>query len=105
MDHVIPVERDIIWPITVCGSSESPARGSPGRMVCNAVRGRDTLGNYADYGAGRVWDRENRPDAEALNPFSDHQDIHNLRAGNPNLPPQDTLAWEAGYSQDAKGLR
>lgn len=48
--------------------------------------------------------RVNRPDAEALNPFSDHQDIHNLRAGNPDLRPQDTLAWEAGYSYDAKGL-
>jgi len=48
--------------------------------------------------------RVNRPDAEALNPFSDHQDIHNLRAGNPRLLPQDTIAWEAGYSYDAKGL-
>ena len=48
--------------------------------------------------------RVNRPDAEALNPFSDHQDVHNLRAGNPNLRPQDTLSYEAGYSYDAKSL-
>jgi len=48
--------------------------------------------------------RVNRPDAEALNPYSDHQDIHNLRAGNPGLRPQDTISWEAGYSYDTKGL-
>jgi outer membrane receptor protein involved in Fe transport len=48
--------------------------------------------------------RVNRPDAEALNPYSDHQDIHNLRAGNPELRPQDTVSAEVGYSYDAKGL-
>jgi outer membrane receptor protein involved in Fe transport len=41
--------------------------------------------------------RITRPDPEALNPFSDHQNIHNLRAGNPNLAPQDTWKYEAGY--------
>ena len=41
--------------------------------------------------------RVTRPDPEALNPFSDHQDIHNLRAGNPNLLPQDTWSFELGY--------
>jgi outer membrane receptor protein involved in Fe transport len=41
--------------------------------------------------------RITRPDPEALNPFSDHQDIHNLRAGNPNLAPQDTWKYELGY--------
>jgi len=42
--------------------------------------------------------RINRPDPEALNPFADHQDTHNLRAGNPYLRPQDTWIAEAGYS-------
>ncbi len=42
--------------------------------------------------------RVTRPDPEALNPFADHQDTHNLRAGNPNLLPQDTWAYEAGYT-------
>lgn len=41
--------------------------------------------------------RINRPDPEALNPFVDAQDIHNLRAGNPDLKPQETWAYEAGY--------
>jgi hypothetical protein len=42
--------------------------------------------------------RINRPDPEALNPFADHQDTHNLRAGNPNLLPQDTWKLDAGYT-------
>jgi outer membrane receptor protein involved in Fe transport len=42
--------------------------------------------------------RVTRPDPEALNPFADHQDTHNLRAGNPNLRPQQTWSLEAGYS-------
>ena len=41
--------------------------------------------------------RITRPDPEALNPFADHQDTHNLRAGNPNLAPQDTWIYEVGY--------
>jgi hypothetical protein len=40
--------------------------------------------------------RVTRPDPEFLDPFSDHQDIHNLRAGNPDLLPQDTWIYEAG---------
>ena len=48
--------------------------------------------------------RVNRPNAEALNPFSDHQDIHNLRAGNPKLLPQDTIALEAGYNFETRAL-
>jgi outer membrane receptor protein involved in Fe transport len=42
--------------------------------------------------------RITRPDPEALNPFADSQDTHNLRAGNPNLLPQDTWSYEAGYT-------
>jgi outer membrane receptor for ferrienterochelin and colicin len=42
--------------------------------------------------------RVSRPDAEALNPFSDRQATHNLRRGNPNLLPQDTRSFEIGYS-------
>ena len=42
--------------------------------------------------------RVNRPDPEALNPFADHQDTHNLRAGNPDLRPQRTWALEVGYA-------
>ena len=42
--------------------------------------------------------RVNRPDPESLNPFADHQDTHNLRAGNPDLRPQQTWAFEAGYA-------
>ena len=45
-----------------------------------------------------------RPDPGALNPYTDHQDTQNLRAGNPNLLPQDTQSYEVGYSVEAKGL-
>lgn len=38
------------------------------------------------------------PDPEALNPFADHQDTHNLRAGDPNLLPQDTWSGQLGYT-------
>ncbi len=48
--------------------------------------------------------RVTRPDPEALNPFRDSQDIHNLRAGNANLLPQDTWSYELGYTVAAKAL-
>jgi outer membrane receptor protein involved in Fe transport len=48
--------------------------------------------------------RVTRPDPEALNPFIDHQDTHNLRAGNPNLLPQDTWAYEVGYTGSLSAL-
>ena len=48
--------------------------------------------------------RITRPDPEALNPFSDHQDTHNLRAGNPNLLPQDTWSFQLGYSGAVRAL-
>ena len=46
--------------------------------------------------------RVTRPDPEALNPFTDFQDTHNLRAGNANLLPQDTWAYELGYTGAVK---
>ncbi len=48
--------------------------------------------------------RVSRPDPGALNPYTDHQDTQNLRAGNPALLPQDTQSYEVGYSVEAKGL-
>jgi len=48
--------------------------------------------------------RITRPDPEALNPFSDHQDIYNLRAGNPDLRPQDTWSAQAGISRQGSGF-
>jgi outer membrane receptor protein involved in Fe transport len=48
--------------------------------------------------------RLTRPDPEILNPFADHQDTHNLRAGNPNLAPQDTWSYEAGYEGAVRAL-
>ena len=47
--------------------------------------------------------RVERPDPEDLNPFADHQDTHNLRAGNPDLKPTETQSFEGGYSYDNKG--
>ncbi|MDB5481610.1 MAG: hypothetical protein JWO83_2663, partial [Caulobacteraceae bacterium] len=48
--------------------------------------------------------RVTRPDPEALNPFTDYQDTHNLRAGNANLLPQDTWAYEFGYAGSNKSV-
>ena len=59
-----------------------------------------SLGDDAKLSAS-ISRRNTRPDPEALNPFSDHQDTHNLRAGNPNLVPQDTWSYELGYSATA----
>jgi outer membrane receptor protein involved in Fe transport len=48
--------------------------------------------------------RITRPDPEALNPFVDHQNTQSLRAGNPDLLPQDTLDYEVGYNDRWGGL-
>ncbi len=48
--------------------------------------------------------RITRPDAEALNPFTDYQDTHNLRAGNDMLLPQDTWLYELGYEHSGQTL-
>lgn len=48
--------------------------------------------------------RVTRPDPQALNPFTDYQDIHNLKAGNPDLLPQDTWDYEIGYNDRLGGL-
>jgi outer membrane receptor protein involved in Fe transport len=74
----------------------------------NVPGGRSDLGLYPSLHLDRqlgasgkltasVSRRITRPDPEALNPFSDHQDTRNLRAGNPNLAPQDTWSYEVGY--------
>lgn len=49
--------------------------------------------------------RISRPDPEDLNPFSDHQDTHNLRSGNPALRPQETSSLEAGYATEVHSRR
>ncbi len=46
--------------------------------------------------------RLSRPDPEDLNPFIDHQDVHNLRAGNPNLLPQDVQSLDVTYRAESK---
>lgn len=61
------------------------------------------LGDAGKLLAG-VSRRVTRPDPEALNPFEDQQDTHNLKAGNPNLLPQDTWSYELGYTSSWKGL-
>ena len=78
------------------------------QITGNLPGGRDDLGLYpslhldraiGDSGKIRasISRRITRPDPEALNPFADHQDIHNLRSGNPNLRPRDTWSYELGY--------
>lgn len=45
-----------------------------------------------------------RPDADALNPYPLFLNPINLRAGNPNLRPQETDAIEGSYAYAAHGL-
>jgi outer membrane receptor protein involved in Fe transport len=41
--------------------------------------------------------RVQRPGAQELNPFPIYLDAFNLRAGNPNLEPQETTSYELGW--------
>lgn len=41
--------------------------------------------------------RIRRPEDEELNPFPEYQDMRNVRAGNPNLKPEDIHSLELGY--------
>lgn len=41
--------------------------------------------------------RIRRPEDEQLNPFPEYQDMHNVRAGNPYLKPEDIHSFEIGY--------
>jgi len=45
-----------------------------------------------------------RPDPEDLNPAPVFSDPLNLRAGNPDLKPQETRAFELAYQRDESGL-
>ena len=85
------------------------------QITGNLSGGRSDLGVYPslhlERGVGEkgrlaasIGRRITRPDPEWLNPFSDHQDTHNLRAGNPNLLPKDTWSFELGYNGGGGGL-
>lgn len=45
-----------------------------------------------------------RPEAEDLNPYPIFSDPQNLRAGNPQLRPEQTHSFEAGYEYDHRGM-
>jgi outer membrane receptor for ferrienterochelin and colicin len=53
------------------------------------------------FGASR---RISRPDPSYLNPYVDHEYTPNLRAGNPDLQPQYTQSYEAGYGFEGPAL-
>jgi outer membrane receptor protein involved in Fe transport len=85
------------------------------QITGNLPGGRHDLGVYPslhlDRGVGEsgriafsIGRRISRPDPEWLNPFSDHQDTHNLRAGNPNLLPKDTWSYELGYNNSSSAF-
>jgi len=44
-----------------------------------------------------------RPEPSAFDPYVDRQDIQNLRAGNPNLLPQDTRSYEVSFAREMAG--
>ena len=76
-------------------STERYARAYPSLHIDHSLSEDSTL----SLSLGR---RVTRPDPEALNPYVDRQDTHNLRAGNPNLRPEDTQSYEIGYNVDSK---
>ncbi|MET0272978.1 MAG: TonB-dependent receptor, partial [Phenylobacterium sp.] len=47
--------------------------------------------------------RVQRPQPQDLNPFRAYQDPFNYQAGNPNLKPQETQSFEAGYQYRHSG--
>ena len=52
------------------------------------------------FGASR---RVTRPDPGNLNPYIDYEYTPNLRTGNPDLRPQYTQSFEAGYEYERRG--
>ncbi|MBS0374449.1 MAG: TonB-dependent receptor [Proteobacteria bacterium] len=68
----------------------------PNVHVDRALTDRSTL----TFGASR---RVVRPDPAALDPYVDREYTPNLRSGNPELRPQYTQSFEAGYGYDAAG--
>jgi outer membrane receptor protein involved in Fe transport len=68
----------------------------PSLHVDRSISDRSTL----SFGASR---RVSRPDPDKLNPYVDHEYTPNLNAGNPNLKPQFSQAYEIGYGYEAKG--
>ena len=52
------------------------------------------------FGASR---RVTRPDPGSLDPYVDREYLPNLYAGNPNLRPQYTQSYEAGYAYEGGG--
>jgi outer membrane receptor protein involved in Fe transport len=76
-------------------TGQSYAGAYPSLHVDRALSDTQTI----SFGASR---RISRPDPSALNPYVDRQDTQNLRAGNPNLLPQDTQSYEAGYSVETR---
>jgi outer membrane receptor protein involved in Fe transport len=52
------------------------------------------------FGASR---RITRPEPSYLNPYVDHEYPPNLTAGNPDLRPQFTQSFQAGYAYESRG--
>jgi hypothetical protein len=78
----------------------------PGRNndsgVYPSVHVKRSLGDWDLF--ANIGRRITRPDPEALNPFVDFQDTHNLRAGNASLLPKDTWLYEFGFDHTATGV-
>ena len=103
-------------PWSVQGGLRAEAARATWLQITGAIPGgRDEFAVYpslqverslgaADKLSASISRRVTRPDPEALNPFSDHQDIYNLRAGNPNLLPQDTWSGQLAYTHSAGSL-
>lgn len=97
------------------GARMEAAHISTLEITGNVPGGRDDFGVYPSLNLERSLGetakitasasrRINRPDPEALNPFTDYQDVHNLRAGNPGLRPQDTWIFQLGYQSTGRPL-
>jgi outer membrane receptor protein involved in Fe transport len=94
------VEATRVWWLQITGGLSGGRRDL---AVYPSLSLERSLGESGKLTAA-VSRRVTRPDPEALNPFTDHQDTHNLRAGNPNLRPQDTWSAKLGYVFTGRAL-
>ncbi len=106
-----PLEK---W-LLLAGVRAEQTTADGNQLTSNIINHRRYAGTYPTVNLERPFDekstlsfgysrRLSRPDPDDLNPFVDHQDSHNLRAGDANLLPQESQSLEAGYRVETDKL-
>jgi outer membrane receptor protein involved in Fe transport len=100
MQTGVRLERNNIDDLLVTGAiatNQSYFRAYPGLHLDRALGGDGKV----SFSMSR---RVSWPDADDIDPFVDSRDIHNLRAGDPGLLPQDTWSYEIAGAGKFKTL-